>query len=467
MTGIKIHPASYRDPAGFVFTVDGIVYRQVNRSYARQYEQLINSGLYSTLTGESLLIPHTEIVNNLIQSSGSDRRSFREGDHHLTLLPEQLSHITYPAEWCPNQLKAAALLTLRIQQLAMDHGMTLKDATPFNIQFEKGRPIFIDTLSFDLYDPARPWIAYRQFCECFLFPLYIHRYAQTGTAPIAAAWPEGIPPSLTARLLPLRSRWNAGAWLHVFLQNQISSRQPAAAERNLHFSSTKLARLIGHLQSIISRMNTAPRNPTAWSSYYNKTSLGQPYLEAKKQLFRQYLHQIRFTDALDLGCNDGRFAKILAETGASVMAVDSDWSCIDSLYDEHLPNILPLCVDLTNPTPASGFANAERASFTERAASGLVTALALVHHLALRNNIPLPLIADYFSRLANQYLLIEFIPLSDEKAIELIARKETTTVGYDPEHFELAFNRHFRIERRELITGTDRILYLLKKFDRT
>jgi hypothetical protein len=450
------HPASFRDPAGFIFTVDGVVYRQVNRSYTRQYEQLIKSGLYQTLTQESLLISHTEVAGPA-----------QTPDHHLTLLPEQLTRITYPAEWCPEQLKAAALLTLRIQQLAMTHGMCLKDATPFNIQFHKGRPILIDTLSFDLYNPTRPWIAYRQFCECFLFPLYIHQYARTGTAWVATAWPEGIPASLTARLLPLKSRWNTGAWLHVFLQARISSRETTAAPRSLSFSETKLARLIGHLESIVSRVSTSPAKPSAWSNYYSETALGQSYLEAKEQLYRQYLHQIRFTDALDLGCNEGRFAKILAETGASVMAVDSDWLCIETLYNKHLPNILPLCIDLANPTPASGFGNTERSSFTDRASSGLVIALALIHHLALRNNIPLPLIADYFSRLSNQYLLIEFVPLSDEKARELIARKETPTVGYDPEHFESAFNRHFRIERRERITGTDRVLYLLTKFDRT
>jgi hypothetical protein len=352
----------------------------------------------------------------------------------------------------------------------MDHGMTLKDATPFNIQFKKGHAILIDTLSFELYETEKPWIAYRQFCESFLFPLYIHHYAQTGTAPIAAAWPEGIPAGLTARLLPLKSRWNPGAWLHVFLQNQIrsrqnqiSSRQPAAAEKNLSFSKAKLIRVIEHLQSIISRLNTSPKKSSAWSNYYSETSLGKSYLEAKEQLFRQYLNQVRFADALDLGCNDGLFAKILAETGACVIAVDSDWSCIDKLYREHPANILPLCVDLANPTPASGFHNAERASFTDRSASGLVTALALIHHLALRNNIPLPLIADYFCRLTNQYLIIEFIPLSDNKASDLIARKEAPTVGYDPANFESAFNRHFRIERKDPIPGTERVLYLLQK----
>jgi SAM-dependent methyltransferase len=453
MIGINPHPASFRDPAGFVFTANGILYRQVNRSYARQYETLMNSGLYDHLTNKALLLPHTQLPDNLIASP----------DHHLTLLPKQLPHITYASEWCPEQLKDAALLTLRIQQLAMDHGMTLKDATPFNVQFENGRAIFIDTLSFDLYDPAKPWIAYRQFCECFLFPLYLHRYAETGTASIAAAWPEGIPASLTARLLPLKSRWNSGAWLHVFLQARISSRQPGPAEQSLRFSNTKLTRLIEHLQSIITRLDTSPKNSSVWSNYYTETILGETYLAAKVQLFRQYLEKIRFKDALDLGCNDGRFSKILAETGVSITAIDSDWSCVNKLYGEHPANILPLCIDLANPTPASGFQNAEHASFTDRATSDLVAALALVHHLALRNNISLPLIADYFSRLTTKYLLIEFIPLSDEKAKELTARKETPTVGYDPEHFESAFSRHFRIDRKDQIPTTDRLLYLLQK----
>jgi hypothetical protein len=452
MIGINPHPASFRDPAGFVFTANGIVYRQVNRAYARQYEQLTNSGLYKKLTGESLLIPHTEVDN-----------SATPPDHYLTLLPQQLTRLSYPAEWCPAQLKEGALLTLRIQQLAMDHGMTLKDATPLNIQFENAKPVFIDTLSFDLYDPAKPWIAYRQFCECFLFPLYLHRYTETGTARIAAAWPEGIPAGLTARLLPLKSRWNTGAWLHVFLQARISSRQRAAAEQSFRFSGAKLTRLIDHLQSIVSRLDTGPKRSSAWSNYYNETILGETYLEAKEQLFRQYLAGIQFNDALDLGCNDGRFSTILAATGASVIAVDSDWSCIERLYREHTANILPLCIDLANPTPASGFQNAERASFTDRAPSDLVTALALVHHLALHNNIPLSLIADYFQQLAKKYLMIEFVSLSDEKAAALVARKEMPAAGYDAINFEAQFSRHFRIEKKDIIPGTGRFLYLMTK----
>jgi hypothetical protein len=453
MNAIDVHPASYRDPSGFVFAIDGVFYRQVNRSYAKQYEQLINSGLYNALTREALLITHTEIPDNLTRSP----------DHHLTLLPRQLPRITYASEWCPEQLKDAALLTLNIQRLAMDHGMTLKDATPFNVQFDNGKAIFIDTLSFDLYDEAKPWIAYRQFCECFLFPLYVHQYTQTGTHKISSAWPDGITASLTARLLPLRSRWSAGAWLHVFLQNRVTSKKTTIPESKLQFSKTKLTQLIGHLHTLVSRVVKPFASSSGWSNYYSKTILGNAYLEAKDQLFRGYLQHIEFAGALDLGCNDGRFSKILAQTGVPVIAVDSDWPCISKLYRENVPNIQALIVDLANPTPSTGFGNAERASFTDRAGSDLVTALALIHHLALGNNIPLPLIAGYFSQLVKKHLIIEFVPLSDEKARELTARKDIPPVNYDSNHFEAAFSKAFRIGKRDTIPGTGRLLYLMTK----
>lgn len=446
------HPASYRDPAGFVFMAGGIFYRQVNRSYASRYETLMGSGLYERLVGEGLLIDHAEVPDFPVQSP----------DHYKTLLPRQLHRLSYPAEWCPEQLRDAALLTLRIQQFATRQGMTLKDATPLNVQFCNGKPVFIDTLSFERYDPAKPWIAYRQFCENFLFPLYIHRYARSGTNRLASAWPDGIPADITATLLPLKSRWNAGAWLHVHLQARLSSRQRTADGQKVRFSQGKLDRLIEHLHAVVSRI--LPSTPSsAWSNYYDETILGKGYLEQKEQLFRQYLTSVAFADALDLGSNDGRFAKIIAETGGSVIAVDSDWNCIDRLYHEHVPNVLPLCVDLANPTPAGGFANAERAAFTDRATADLVTALALVHHLALGNNIPFNLIAGYLSRLTKKYLIVEFIPLSDEKAAALVSRKVTAPHRYDIESFESSFSQDFRMERKDTISGSRRILYLLSK----
>ena len=449
-----VHPASFRDPAGFVFAVNGVFYRQVHRSYADQYDLLMRSGLYDALTGKGFLISHTEIAENLTQSP----------DRYKTLLPRQLRRISYAGEWSPEQLKDAALLTLDIQLIAMDHGMILKDATPLNIQFEQGSPLFLDTLSFEKYDPSRPWIAYRQFCECFLFPLFLQRYGQTGTDRIISAWPEGVPAAVTARLLPLKSRWNAGAWMHVFLQSHVRALPSSGTGNNqTGFSKTKLGRLIEHLHNLVSRLVRPSANHSAWSNYYDETILGKEYLDNKEQLFREYIRDIEFDDALDLGCNDGWFSKILAEKGVPVLAVDSDWRCIDKLYRARIPQILPLCIDLSNPTPASGFRNAERASFTDRGRADLVIALALVHHLALGKNIPFPLIAAYFSELTLRYLIIEFVPLADEKAQQLIARKETAPAGYAGASFESAFSRYFRIEKKDPIPGTARILYRLKK----
>ncbi|HTR31011.1 MAG TPA: class I SAM-dependent methyltransferase [Puia sp.] len=453
MTGSRPHPASFRDPAGFVFTVDGMIYRQVNKWYSFRYDYLHQCGLYERLTGQGLMVPYTEGPPDLALS----------GDAYKILSPLQIRHISYPSEWCPEQLKDAALLTLKVQRIAMENGMGLKDATPLNIQFLNGQPILIDTLSLDLYEPKKPWIAYRQFCECFLFPLYIHRYARTGTGKIAAAWPDGIPVGETARLLPFKSRWSMGAWLHVFLQRRVTSRKSPVDERHLTFSKAKLNNLLAHLQSTIGGLKVSSGSPSSWSNYYDETILGKDYLAAKQRLFRQFLDTIEFADALDLGCNDGLFSKILAESGKPVIAIDSDWQCIDKLYRSHSRHILPLCIDLANPTPATGFRNAERTSFTDRAASDLVTALALIHHLTLANNIPMSLIAEYMNQLAKKYLIVEYVPLSDPKANDLITRRQSRVVGYDPEQFEMAFGRDFQIEKKDPIAGSERVLYLLKK----
>ena len=151
------HPSSYRDPSGFIFEKGGITYRQVNIVYKDDFDFFISSGCYTALTGKGLLIPHEIIHENL---TGSDQ-------YYLTLLPQKIDFISYPYEWSFDMLKDAALLTLQLLKEAITHGLILKDATPYNIQWHKGKLIFIDTLSFEKYKEAEPWIAYRQFCECF------------------------------------------------------------------------------------------------------------------------------------------------------------------------------------------------------------------------------------------------------------------------------------------------------------
>jgi 2-polyprenyl-3-methyl-5-hydroxy-6-metoxy-1,4-benzoquinol methylase len=451
------HPASFRDSAGFMFRHEGLYYRQVNESYASNYQLFIDSGLYRTLIGKKLLIAHEEISENLSGIEG----------WHKTLLPEQLTFTSFPYEWGYDQFKDAALLTLQVLTIAIDHGMILKDATSFNIQFLNGKPIFIDTLSFEQYDPAKPWIAYRQFCESFLFPLFLGHYLKTGFQKFLLVWPEGIPAQITASMLPWRSRFNLGVWLNVLLQNSVGARATPARSQNVNFSKEKLLRLSDHLRATIARLQMHEGTLSHWNNYYEETILSREYLVSKEKIFSRLIEDIRPVSALDLGCNDGYFSKVMARKIPFVIATDFDASCINRLYlalkKEGVYNILPLCIDITNPSPAIGFANEERSSFLERNQSDIVVALALVHHLVLTNNIPLSLLASHFAKLARKYLIIEFVPLEDEKSKQLLLYKTSFHQPYDEAAFEEYFGQYFVVEEKVLISGSQRILYRMKK----
>jgi|SRR5579871_151209 len=451
------HPASFKDPSGFVFRANDKFYRQVNQSYADDYHLLMSSGLYKILTDKKLLVPHSEVNENFTQSK----------DWYKTLLPEQLSFISYPYEWSFDELKDAALLTLRVMKIAVNHGMILKDATSFNIQFYQGKPIFIDTLSFEKYDASKPWIAYRQFCECFLFPLLIEHYRQIDVQKLLSVYLEGIPAQTTAKLLPRKSKFKLNIWLHVFLQSKVGANNNKPSNRTISFSKEKLLRLLDSLESTIKPLRIVTSVQTTWNNYYDETILSKDYLDAKEKIFRDFINDINNGRVMDVGCNDGYFSKILAEKNNNVIAVDFDSQCINRLYvsakSNNITSILPFCIDLTNPSPAVGFNHSERQSFAERAKAETVTALALIHHLVLSKNVPLPDVANMLAGLTKKYLVIEFVPLSDEKSQQLIANKTNYHTPYDPPAFEKYFSQYFEIERQQVIPTTDRILYRMKK----
>ena len=266
-----IHPASFRDPSGFVFQWNGNYYRQVNKIYAGTYDLLMNSGLYDHLVQSGFLLPHSETEEIIAESD----------NWYKTLRPRQLSFITYPYEWCFLQLKDAALLTIKILKLSIDHGMIIKDATPYNIQFIDSHPVFIDTLSFEKYDATKAWVAYRQFCNMFLFPLYLEHYLKTDIQKTLVVYPDGIPVDITSKLLPLKSRTSVGVWLHVYLQNTIT-RNAASKKEEEKFNKRRLLNLVNHLEDTI--LNLKNRNAgSGWKNYYSETINGNNYLNEKKK----------------------------------------------------------------------------------------------------------------------------------------------------------------------------------------
>lgn len=448
------HPASYRDTSGFVFKQNGIVYRYVHPRYKTQYNQLISSGLYDELVKRKQLITHQELTDT--ESFG-----FNEGS---ILLPEQIPFISYPYEWSFDMWKDAALLTLQLASASLQKGMILKDATPFNIQFYKGKPIFIDTLSFEHYEPGKPWVAYRQFCECFLAPMLLMHYNHPETGKLFAVYPNGIPMQLLVSLLPKRSKWNVNTFLHVHLQAKFSASQKSKAVAANNFSQKKLELLLKGLESFVQKISVK-KVKTTWDDYYTDTILGDDYLKEKTSIVQSFCNFIDYKSVIDLGANDGHFS-LLFNDSKNVIATDADANCINGLYltikKENRQNILPLVNDLTTPSPAIGWNNAERESITSRLKADLVLALALVHHLAIAGNVPLHLIAAWLQPMA-AHLIIEFVPKDDEKVKQLLQHRTDIFDDYSLENFRTVFAEKYKIVREEKAGNTNRVLFLMAR----
>ena len=444
------HPSSFRDPSGFVFEAAGKLYRQINSSYAENYELLMQSGLYKKLTEKGLLVSHEE----------TDFNGSAAEDGYKTIIPQYIPFISYPYEWCFEQLQDAGLLSLEILRTAIDHEMILKDATPYNIQLLFGKPVFIDTLSFEKYDERKPWIAYRQFCECFLYPLLLASYTGLEVHRIFMAYPDGVPANAVAEALPLKSKFRLSNWLHVFLPASVKQTKEQA---HTQFNKSKLCRIIDHLQSSVESLKLHTSNKSIWDRYYEEEILNEEYLIRKKNLI---MGMVRKSDknVLDLGCNRGLFSTLIAGTNRNIVAADDNAYSIAKLYKEVRQNnyrILPICVDIMHPAGAGGFGNKERKSFTERMRFDLCLCLALVHHLCVGKNVPFEMIAAFLSTMTD-HLIIEFVSKEDEKVQLLLAGRKDIFAKYDQRNFEAAFSQFYLFEETMQIEGSKRIVYRMK-----
>ncbi len=448
-------PSSYRDNDGFVFKQDGKYYRLIKPSYFSHYNLLMNSGLYKILTDAGRLVKHEEI----------NVGSFSQITQDKIILPEQIPFISYPYEWSFDMWRDAAIVTLKIASQALDFGMILKDATPFNIQFYKGRPVFIDTLSFEKYEKGTSWIAYHQFCECFLGPLLLMHYGHRDLGKLFLVYPNGIPLDIIKSLLPFKSNFNIHVYLHIWLQAKMANKPRVEEAEKVEFPKQKLLTLLQGLTSFVSGLSQKKMKST-WDDYYTETILGNQYLDFKKSLVSKFANSIEFKSVIDLGANDGCFSLLLHDKAENIIATDSDSNCINELYKkirkDKIKNIVPLVSSLNTPSPSIGWNNEERNSLTQRLNADLVLALALFHHLAIGVNIPLSFLAKWLSKMGT-YLIIEFIPKSDEKVKQLLKNREDIFDEYGLESFKKIFSEFFEIILEEKVGNTERVLFLMKR----
>jgi hypothetical protein len=449
--------ASFRDPSGFLFSRGGILYRQVNQHYEKEYAQLMESGLYEKLVRARLLIPHVEVDQSLAESEVA----------YKIIQPERVPFISYPYEWSFGQLKDAALATLSIQRRALKAGMSLKDASAYNIQFVRGKPTLIDTLSFEIYKEGQPWVAYRQFCQHFLAPLALMALRDVRLSQLLRVYIDGLPLNLASELLPAKTRFNFGLLTHVHLHAGTQKRYAGAEVKSRAATMSKQAMtgLIDSLDSTVRKLDWKPGG-TEWGNYYDMSNYSDAAFEHKKQLVREWSAKVKPSLIWDLGANNGTFSRVAGEGGAFVVSSDIDPAAVEQNYrqmkGEKTENILPLLLDLTNPSPAIGWGNEERGSFRARGPADLVLALALIHHLAISNNVPLPQLAAFFAE-SGQWLVIEFVPKSDSQVQKLLVSREDIFPHYTRAGFEKAFRGRFRICEAVSVSDSDRALYLLER----
>jgi len=461
MTASKInqpHEASFRDPSGYVVQENGIVKRVVNPLYFKQYDALVKSGFFEKLFKSKILIPHREVART---------------NDCIVIQPEQIPFITNPYEWSFEQYKHAALLTLKIHRLALANGFILKDASAYNVTFHKGRPIFIDTLSFDFYKEDTPWRAFKQFITHFFGPLVLAKYHGTEMLKLLQLHIDGVPVKMIASLLPFKTKFSSTLYSNIHLLAKLEDKynEDYNAEQKIAKLSKKAQNnIIESLYDYIKRLDINQQQ-TEWGNYYDKTNYDKTSFKYKASLIKLWTEEVKAKRVIDVGGNDGTFGRELYEIVDEILVSDIDANAVELNYKKALQNkefkLLPFVCDILQPAPAIGFDNTERSSLLERLEAynpDLTMALALIHHITLSGNVPFEKSAAFFARFSKQ-LILEFPKREDSWVSSLLVRKREFINHFDfynEANFEASYQKFFSIEKKELLPGTKRIMYFLK-----
>lgn len=449
-----LEPSSFRDRSGIIFYEDNEVYRQVNKSYQEEFDFLMDSGLYKKLESSHLIVPHVE----------SD--SIPENEAYKIIKPTKIPFISYPYEWSFSQLKQAALTTLEIQKVSMEYGMTLKDASAYNIQMLDGNCVLIDTLSFERYEDGQPWKAYKQFCQHFLAPLALMSHQDIRLNGLSRIFIDGIPLDLTSKLLPFKTKtmFTLLSHIHAHAKTQKKYEDVQVDFKKRKLSKSSFMGIIQSLDSGIRKLNYTPEG-TEWARYYDMTNYSTQSFQHKKEIISRYIDGIKPTQVWDFGANTGIFSRIASGKGIPVVAFDIDPAAVELNYLECVKdnekNILPLVLDLTNPSSGVGWENQERLSILNRGPVDTIMALALIHHLSISNNVPISKVVDFLENLCDN-LIIEFVPKEDSQVRRLLSTREDVFDDYDENNFVKEFEKKFEIVEFDKISDTERTMYCMR-----
>jgi 2-polyprenyl-3-methyl-5-hydroxy-6-metoxy-1,4-benzoquinol methylase len=403
-------------------------------------------------------------------------------DDSLALEHERIPFQSFPYEWPPEMLHAAARLTLDLAETLLEDSLGLKDATPYNVLFRGPDPVFVDVLSFERRNPDDPiWLPYAQFVRTFLLPLLVSKSFGIRLDQLLGGRRDGLEPEEVYRLCgPLRKIMPPFLTL-VSMPKWLASRHDQDdltiyQSKTLHNPEKAryiLETLFSRLRRILNSLEPTGGGSSAWSDYMtSNNNYTEHQLGAKRRFVEWVMAEFHPKRVLDVGCNTGHFSAIAAREGASVVAIDNDPVVVGEAwrqaYAERL-DILPLIVDLTRPSPAIGWRNNECPSFLDRSSGAFdgVLMLAVIHHMLVSERIPLDEIIDLAAELTTDILVIEFIGPDDSMFRRLARGRDHLFAYLTTELFENSFKRKFNIMRCERLAGTSRWLYLLCKRETT
>ncbi len=453
----KKHESSFRDPSGYVFYDGDILRRRILPIYFKQYKALSETGFFKTLSRKGLLVSHTLTSEN---------------ENEIIITPEEIPFITYPYEWGFEQYKQAALLTLKIQKYALTKGFWLKDASAYNVTMYQGKPIFIDSLSFDFYEEGTPWRAYKQFITHFFGPLVLSKYFGSDMIKMMQSHIDGIPLQLISSMLPSKTKLSPTLQSNIHLLARLEGKHNDDYKGETKVSKLSLKALNTILDSLYDYIIKLQfKDATEWGDYYSKTNYDAQSFEAKKKLIKEWVLPLKAKRIIDVGGNDGTFARAL-DSDAHLIVTDIDVNAVDQNFKKAQAqtedNMLAFVSDVLQPSPAIGFNNTERESLIERLekyAPDVTMALALIHHITLSGNVPFDKSASFFASFS-EHLIIEFPKREDSWVGSLLIRKREFINHFDfynESHFEEEYKQYFVLEKKEIIVGTSRLLYYFKK----
>lgn len=442
--------SSFRDNSASVGFLDNKIVRIINKKYKPIFKKFISSGLYQELLSKNLIIEH---------------QILEENEENIIIQPKEI-FISYPWEWSFSMLKDAALLTLKIQKIALEYGFILKDGNYFNIQFINNCALLIDTTSFEKYEKIGFWAGYNQFCTNFLAVLLLMKYKDLKLQNLILEDISGIDLRLASKLLPPKTWFNFNILSHIHLHSYfcINSTKINPKTNMKKLSKEQMQYFIDNLINMVEKINLS-NSKSIWAKYYTFTNYDQIAFLDKKNKILNFANKINPKIIIDFGSNTGEFSKLFKNS--FVYSLDFDRLAVEYNYldckKNNIKNVFPMVFDIMNPSSNLGFLNRERKDFISRIKNiDLALALALIHHLRITNNLPFNLQAEFFAKFSKN-LIIEYVDKKDSKVQQMLSGREDIFDDYNIENFEKEYAKYFKIIQKEQIQNSNRTLYFMEK----